>query len=187
MPKCGANILPPMTTVQHVARTLVVGGTIAIAGCGGQPAPAADGTIRINGAGASFPNPIYSKWFSDYHALHPNVQINYQPVGSGAGIRQMTNRTVFFGASDQPMTDEQLNAAPGAILHLPTVLGAVVPIYNLPGVTGEIRFSGPVLAGIVLGKVTKWNDPALAALNPGVSLPATDIAFVHRSEGSGTT
>ena len=149
----------------------------ALAGCSGseQPAtgsgatpPAAGGSaMQINGAGATFPNPIYSKWTSEYNKLHPDVRINYQSVGSGAGIRQLTSRTVFFGATDQPMKDEQLKAAPGPILHLPTVLGAVVPIYNLPGVSGDLKFSGPVLAGIVLGKITKWNDPALVKLNPG--------------------
>jgi phosphate transport system substrate-binding protein len=144
-------------------------------------------TIQINGAGATFPAPIYAKWFSEYNKLHPNVRINYQPLGSGAGIRQVTERTVFFGATDAPLTQEQLLAAPGKLLHLPTVLGAVVPIYNLPGVSQELKFNGPVLANIFLGKVTKWNDPALAALNPGVKLPGTDIVVAHRSDGSGTT
>ena len=143
--------------------------------------------VQINGAGASFPNPIYSKWFSEYNKLNPNVRINYQPLGSGAGIKQLTSQTVFFGASDQPMTPDQMQAAPGRVLHFPTVLGAVVPMYNLPGVTQELKFSGPVLADIVLGKITKWNDPALVKLNPDVKLPATDLTFVHRAEGSGTT
>src|SRR6186997_1194461 len=128
-------------------------------------------TVQINGAGATFPNPIYSKWFSEYNKLHPNVQINYQPLGSGAGIRQLTSKTVFFGATDGPMTNDQLLAAPGKILHLPTVLGAVVPVYNLPGVTQELKFDGPVLANIFLGKITKWNDAAITALNPGANLP----------------
>ena len=169
-----------------------------IAGCSGGSAPPATeraggaapgggGGLQINGAGATFPNPIYSKWFSEYNKLHPNVRINYQSLGSGAGIRQLTSRTVFFGASDQPMRDEQLQAAPGKILHFPTVLGAVVPIYNLPGVSGQLKFTGPLLADIVLGKVKKWNDPAIVKLNPGVTLPATDLALVHRSDGSGTT
>src|SRR5512132_950534 len=142
--------------------------------------------VQINGAGATFPYPIYSKWFAEYNKLHANVQINYQSIGSGGGIRQLSNQTVFFGASDGPMTDEQLKAAPGPILHFPTVLGAVVPVYNLPG-GGELKFTGPLLADIFLGKITKWNDPAIAKLNPGVSLPATDITVVHRSDGSGTT
>ena len=144
-------------------------------------------TIAINGAGATFPAPIYAKWFAEYNKANPTVRINYQPLGSGAGIRQVTERTVFFGASDGPMTNEQLLAAPGKILHLPTVLGAVVPIYNLPGVSQELKFDGPVLANIFLGKITKWNDAAIAALNPGVNLPGTDIVVAHRSDGSGTT
>ncbi|HET7694247.1 MAG TPA: phosphate ABC transporter substrate-binding protein PstS [Vicinamibacterales bacterium] len=144
-------------------------------------------TITINGAGATFPAPIYQKWFAEYNRQHGNVRINYQPLGSGAGIRQITERTVFFGATDGPMTNEQLQAAAGRILHLPTVLGAVVPIYNLPGVSQELKFSGPVLANIFLGKITKWNDPALTALNQGVKLPDTDIVVAHRSDGSGTT
>jgi phosphate transport system substrate-binding protein len=169
----------------------------ALAGCSGseQPAtgsgatpPAASGaSLQINGAGATFPNPIYSKWTSEYNKLHPNIEINYQSIGSGGGIRQIISRTVFFGASDQPMKDEQLKTAPAPILHFPTVLGAVVPIYNLPGVSGDLKFSGPVLAGIVLGKIKKWNDPALVKLNPGVNLPDLALTFVHRSDGSGTT
>ena len=122
-----------------------------------------------------------------YNKLHPNVEINYQSLGSGAGIRQLTNQTVFFGASDGPMTNEQLQAAPGKILHFPTVLGADVPVYNLPGLNAELKFTGPVLADIFLGKITKWNDAALTKLNPGVNLPATDITVVHRSDASGTT
>jgi phosphate transport system substrate-binding protein len=146
-----------------------------------------DAQSTINGAGATFPYPIYSKWFSEYNKIKPGVQINYQSIGSGGGIRQLTNQTVFFGATDGPMTPEQMQQAPGRILHLPTVLGAVVPIYNLPGTSGEIKFNGPVLADIFLGKITKWNDPAIAKLNSGVKLPATDITVVHRSDGSGTS
>jgi phosphate transport system substrate-binding protein len=141
----------------------------------------------INGAGATFPFPLYSKWFSEYNKLKPQIQINYQSIGSGGGIRQLTNQTVFFGATDGPMTPEQMQQAPGKILHLPTVLGAVVPVYNLPGTRGEIKFSGPVLADIFLGKITKWNDPAIAKLNAGMQLPSTDITVVHRSDGSGTS
>jgi phosphate transport system substrate-binding protein len=144
-------------------------------------------TIKINGAGATFPYPIYSKWFSEYNKLKPTVEINYQSIGSGGGIRQVTNGTVFFGATDGPMTEDQLQAAPGRILHLPTVLGADVPVYNIPGVDADLKFTGPLLADIFLGKVTKWNDQALTKLNPGVQLPATDITVVHRSDGSGTT
>jgi phosphate transport system substrate-binding protein len=144
-------------------------------------------TVQITGAGATFPYPIYSKWFSEYNKLNPKVQINYQSIGSGGGVRQLTNRVVFFGASDYPLTQEQLDAAPGKILHFPTVLGAVVPIYNLPGLSAELKFSGPLLADIFLGKITKWNDAGIAKLNPGVTLPSTDITVIHRSDGSGTT
>jgi phosphate transport system substrate-binding protein len=144
-------------------------------------------SVQINGAGATFPYPIYSKWFSDYNKLHPEVEINYQSIGSGGGIRQLTNQTVFFGATDGPMTPEQQQSAPGSILHLPTVLGAVVPIYNIPGVDTQLKFTGQVLGDIILGTVNKWNDPAITALNPGVNLPATDITVAHRSDGSGTT
>jgi phosphate transport system substrate-binding protein len=142
---------------------------------------------NINAAGATFPYPIYSKWFDEYHKLHPNVQINYQSIGSGGGIRQLLDKTVDFGASDGPMTDEQLQQAGFKILHFPTVLGAAVPSYNIPGVTGELKFTPEALAGIFLGKVTKWNDPAIAGTNPGVKLPADDIVVIHRSDGSGTT
>jgi len=160
---------------------------LAVAAAASLVAGVAAQTLQINGAGATFPAPIYTKWFSEYNKLHGNVEINYQPLGSGAGIRQVTNQTVFFGASDGPMNNDQLQAAPGRILHFPTVLGAVVPVYNIPGVNTELKFTGPVLADIFLGKVTKWNDPALMKLNPGVKLPGTDITVVHRSDASGTT
>ena len=143
---------------------------------------------NINAAGATFPYPIYSKWFDEYHKLHPTIQINYQSIGSGGGISQLTAKTVDFGASDGPMTDEQLKQAPGfKILHFPTVLGADVATYNIPGVTADLRFTPEALAGIFLGKITKWNDPAIAGANPGVKLPAEDIVVIHRSDGSGTT
>ena len=151
-----------------------------------QPATSG-GTLTINGAGATFPYPIYSKWFSEYGKKQPDVQINYQSIGSGGGIKQLSAQTVFFGASDGPMTDEQLKNAPGPVMHFPTVLGGVVPVYNIPGVTAPLKFSGPTLANIFLGKITKWNDPAIAKENAGVSLPATDIVVAHRSDGSGTT
>jgi phosphate transport system substrate-binding protein len=143
--------------------------------------------MQITGAGATFPAPIYTKWFSEYNKLHPNVEINYQPVGSGGGIRQLQNKTVFFGASDGPMTNDQLTAAPGKILHLPTVLGSVVPVYNVPGAPADLKFTGALLADIYLGKITKWNDAAIAKVNPGAKLPGLDITTVHRSDGSGTT
>ena len=142
---------------------------------------------QLNGAGATFPNPIYSKWFSEYHKAHPDVQINYQPIGSGGGIRQLTAGTVDFGATDGPMTDEQLAQAKQKILHIPTVLGAVVPAYNVPGIGGDLKFTGEVLANIYLGKITTWNDAAIAKLNPGINLPAQQIVVNHRSDGSGTT
>jgi phosphate transport system substrate-binding protein len=151
----------------------------------------AEGALLINGAGATFPAPIYSKWFSEYQQAHQTVQINYQPVGSGAGIKQVTDGTVDFGASDGPMNDDQLKAYQEkhgfAILHYPTVLGAVVPTYNISGVTASLNFTPEALAGIFLGKVTKWNDPVIAAANKGVKLPADDIVVVHRADGSGTS
>jgi phosphate transport system substrate-binding protein len=141
----------------------------------------------INGAGATFPNPMYSKWFSEYHKAHPDIQINYQPIGSGGGIRQVLAGTVDFGATDGPMSDEQLAQAKTKILHVPTVLGANVPAYNIPGVAAELKFTPDVLAGIFLGKIASWNDPAIAAANPGVNLPNQPIVVIHRSDGSGTT
>jgi phosphate transport system substrate-binding protein len=151
----------------------------------------AQGTLSITGAGATFPYPIYSKWFDEYHKVHSNIQINYQAIGSGGGIRQVTEGTVDFGASDGPMTDEQLKTYQDKhgfpILHFPTVLGGVVPTYNIPGVNAELKFTPEALAGIYLGTITKWNDPAITGPNPGVSLPNSDIIVVHRSDGSGTT
>lgn len=149
------------------------------------------GQTTLNGAGATFPYPIYSKWFSEYHKVHSDVQINYQSIGSGGGIRQVTEATVDFGASDMPMTDEQLKEAEGKlkskVLNIPTVLGADVPAYNIPGVTGELKFTPEILAGIFLGRITNWNDKAIAAANPGVNFPNQEIVVVHRSDGSGTT
>ena len=160
-------------------------GAVAVAAVAGATLTAQ--TVQINGAGATFPYPIYSKWFSEYNKINSKVQINYQSIGSGGGIRQVTERTVFFGATDGPMTPAQLAAAPGKILHFPTVLGAVVPVYNIPGVKQELKFTGQVLADITMGKIKKWNDAAIAKLNPGVALPALDIVVAHRSDGSGTT
>ena len=141
----------------------------------------------INGAGATFPYPMYSKWFSEYHNQHPDIQFNYQSIGSGGGIRQVTAGTVDFGASDGPMTDEQLAAAKTKLLHVPTVLGSVVPAYNVPGISDSVKFTGQLLADIYLGKITNWNDAAIAKVNPGVKLPNSSIVVVHRSDGSGTT
>ncbi|MGA9800890.1 MAG: phosphate ABC transporter substrate-binding protein PstS, partial [Terriglobales bacterium] len=149
--------------------------------------PVAFGQTTVNGAGATFPNPMYQKWFSEYHKAHPDIQFNYQSIGSGGGIRQVLAQTVDFGASDGPMTDEQLSQAKVKILHIPTVLGAVVPAYNVPGVSGELKFTPEALSGIFLGKITTWNDPAIAKANPGVNLPSQNIIVVHRSDGSGTT
>ena len=149
------------------------------------------GQTTLNGAGATFPYPMYSKWFSEYHKLHSDIQINYQSIGSGGGIGQVIEGTVEFGASDMPMTNDQLKEAQAKlktnILNIPTVLGADVPAYNIPGVSGELKFTPDVLAGIFLGHISKWNDKAIASANPGVSLPDQAIVVVHRSDGSGTT
>lgn len=144
-------------------------------------------TIQLQAAGATFPAPIYTKWFDAYNKLHPDVQVNYQPIGSGGGIRQLIAKTVDFGASDGPMTDDQLKQAPVKILHFPTVLGAVVPSYNIDGVSTSLKFTGKALAGIFLGTINKWNDPEIVKTNPGVKLPAEDIVVIHRAEASGTT
>jgi phosphate transport system substrate-binding protein len=150
------------------------------------PAP-----VLINGAGATFPYPIYSKWFAEYHKLHPDIEFNYQSVGSGAGIRQTIDKTVDFGASDGPMTDQQLADAKQKlgydVLHFPTVLGADVPTYNVPGVSAQLKFTPESISNIYLGKITKWNDPAITGPNPGVKLPTSDLIVVHRSDGSGTS
>lgn len=151
----------------------------------------AQSALLINGAGATFPYPIYSKWFDVYHQKYPNIQFNYQSIGSGGGIKQITEGTVDFGASDGPMNDEQLKVFQEKrgtkLLHFPTVLGADVPTYNIPGVTASLNFTPDALAGIYLGKITKWNDPAITGVNKGVNLPGNDIVVVHRSDGSGTT
>ena len=177
-----------MTSVLRQLRTLcsvvLLGVVLGVSALG---AVAAGQTRQISGAGATFPFPIYSKWFSEYNKKFPNVEINYQSIGSGGGIRQLTSQTVFFGATDGPMTSDQLLAAPGRILHFPTVLGAVVPVYNIAGVGTDLKFDGSALAGIFLGAISKWNDPAIGKLNPGVNLPAAEITVVHRSDGSGTT
>jgi phosphate transport system substrate-binding protein len=151
----------------------------------------ADAALSINGAGATFPYPMYSKWFDEYHKKNTNIAINYQSIGSGGGIKQVTEGTVDFGATDGPMNDDQLKAYQEkhgfGVLHFPTVLGADVPTYNIPGVDAELNFTQEAIAGIFLGRITKWNDPAIADTNKGVKLPAEDIVVVHRSEGSGTT
>jgi phosphate transport system substrate-binding protein len=154
---------------------------------GSTPAPSTSSSAGLTGAGATFPYPLYSKWFDSYSSK-TGVKINYQPIGSGGGIRQLSEQTVDFGATDAPMTDEELAKAKGGpVMHIPTVLGAVAVTYNLPQVTQPLKLSGDVVASIFQGQITKWNDPRIAALNPGVSLPVTDILVVHRSDGSGTT
>lgn len=145
------------------------------------------GSINLQGAGATFPNPLYQKWVSEFGKLNPKVKIDYQSIGSGGGIKQIQSQTVDFGASDAPMTDDDLKAAPGALVHIPTVLGAVVLTYNLQGVTHPLRFSADVVADIFLGKIAKWNDPRIKTDNPDVNLPATDITVVHRADASGTS
>ncbi|MGA7158918.1 MAG: phosphate ABC transporter substrate-binding protein PstS [Acidobacteriaceae bacterium] len=158
-------------------------------GCKSKPGSSTE-EVHMTGAGGTFPNPIYQKWFAEYGAAHPGVQINYQSVGSGAGIRQVSQGIVDFGASDGPMTDKQLAAAAANkinIIHIPTVLGGVVPAYNLPGITDELKFAPDVIADIYLGKITKWNDPRIVKDNPGVKLPDHSILPVYRSDGSGTT
>ena len=171
--------------------TRITGLLVALLLLAGTGIVLADNPLSINGAGASFPYPMYSKWFDEYHKKNGNVQINYQSIGSGGGIKQVTEGTVDFGASDGPMNDEQLKAFQDkhgfGILHFPTVLGADVPAYNIPGVTSELNFTPDAIAGIFLGKITKWNDPAIAGPNKGVNLPANDIVVVHRSDGSGTS
>ena len=146
-----------------------------------------DGAVTLQGAGATFPNPLYQKWVSEYGKLHPNVKIDYQSIGSGGGIKQIKEQTVDFGASDAPMTDQDLKSAPGEIVHIPTALGAVVITYNLGNVSQPLRFSPEVVADIFLGKIKKWNDAKFIADNPGVTLPANDVVVVHRSDGSGTS
>lgn len=169
---------------------------LVLAACGGgdgggspadmaKQAESGGAATTLLGAGATFPYPIYQRWFAEYAKANP-VRVNYQPIGSGGGIRQVTEKTVDFGASDAPMTEDELAKAPG-MLHVPTVLGSVTVAYNLPGLQQPLRLDGPTLASIFAGRIARWNDPAIAALNPGVNLPATDVIPVHRTDGSGTT
>jgi phosphate transport system substrate-binding protein len=179
----------PVTGFLTVAVVVLVGATMLMTSLSSGVA-AAD-PISLNGAGATFPYPMYSKWFDEFHKLHPDIQINYQSIGSGGGIRQLIDNTVDFGATDGPMTDDQIKEFREkrgvSVLHFPTVLGADVPAYNVPGANQELKFTPEALAGIFLGKITRWNDPELARANPGVNLPGNDIIVVHRSDGSGTT
>jgi phosphate transport system substrate-binding protein len=158
--------------------------TLLLLLCSGWPT---FGQANLNGAGATFPYPIYSKWFSEYHKAHPEAQINYQSIGSGGGIRQVIAGTVDFGASDGPMTDEQIKQVKGAIFHIPSVLGSVVPAYNVSGLTQEVRFTPAILAGVFLGSIKNWNDPAIAKANPSIKFPDKPMIVVHRSDGSGTS
>lgn len=180
-----------MTTRTLAALVTLTATTLACGGHPGERPPASSASsgarTSVTGAGATFPYPLYSKWFDEYHKRHPEVQINYQSIGSGGGIRQLLAGTVDFGATDGPMTDEQLGQAAVKILHFPTVLGAVVPTYNVAGVNRELNFTPAALAGIFLGTIKEWNDPAIAAANAGLGLPSADIVVVHRSDGSGTT
>ncbi len=162
------------------------GASPAQTGAAGPAVPS--GTVSLTGAGATFPAPLYQVWFEQFGTIHPNIKIDYQAIGSGGGIKNITSQTVDFGASDAPMKDDEIAALPAGtkILHVPTALGAVVVIFNVPGLT-DLKLDGPTTAGIFLGTITKWNDPAIAALNPGVTLPASDVVVVHRSYGSGTT
>src|SRR5438552_8262190 len=172
------------TRRERMKRVMGILGALLLAG--GLGAGHAGAQQLMNGAGATFPYPIYSKWFDEYTRVDPSVRFNYQSIGSGGGIRQISEQTVDFGASDGPMTDEQLAKAPRPLLHIPTVLGAVVVTYNLPG-DPKLRFTPELLADVFLGRITTWNDPKITAVNPGVTLPGTQILVVHRSDGSGTT
>lgn len=174
-----------LTLVAWVSAILLL--TAAIACNNNGSGGSGSGSVSLQGAGATFPNPLYQKWLSEYGKLHSNVKIDYQSIGSGGGIKQIKEQTVDFGASDAPMSDADLKSAPGELLHIPTVLGAVVITYNLEGVKQPLRFSPEVIADIFLGKIKKWNDPKIAADNSGVTLPASDITVVHRSDGSGTS
>lgn len=176
--------------VLRVTATLLIVGLFGLAlfGCGSAgPAGDANSEVKLQGAGATFPNPLYQKWFSEYNKITPNAKFDYQSIGSGGGIKQISAKTVDFGGSDAPMKDEELKAAPGEILHIPTVLGAVVVTYNLPSVTTDLKLTADAIAGIYLGKITKWNDPAVASSNPGVAFPDSTINVVRRSDGSGTS
>ncbi|TAM81516.1 MAG: phosphate ABC transporter substrate-binding protein PstS [Acidobacteria bacterium] len=174
-------------TIAALVVTLALVGLFAACSQQESGSGSASGAITLNAAGATFPYPIYSKWFSEYQKIHPNIAINYQSIGSGGGIRQLHAGTVDFGASDMPLKDDMLKQLNLQIVQFPTVLGAVVPSYNIPGVEVPLKFTAASLAGIYLGKITKWNAPEIRKNNPGVELPAKDITVVHRSDGSGTT
>lgn len=181
-------MLKPLKSLRTSVIVLLASFALFALACSGGNGPAGTGgNITLQGAGATFPNPLYQKWVSEYGKLHTNVRIDYQSIGSGGGIKQIQEQTIDFGASDAPMSDNDLKAAPAEILHIPTVLGAVVITYNLTSIAQPLRFSPDVIADIFLGKITKWDDARIKQDNPGVSLPAADITTVHRSEGSGTS
>ena len=169
-----------------IQRWWVIGAVILLAGCGSSNRTGGT-TVMLKGAGATFPYALYAKWFDEFHRIHPNFQIDYQSIGSAGGIRQLLAGAVDFGASDSPMTYEQLEQAKLNTLHFPTVLGAVVPTYNVAEITQELNFTGEALAGIFAGKIKRWNDPQLVKVNPGVKLPSSDIAVIHRADSSGTS
>ena len=173
-----------ITSIALIAVLVVVGVCSVVESPAAAPAPSA---LLLNATGATFPYIIYSKWFTEYNRIHPDIQINYNPLGSGAGIKQLQAGTVDFGASDMPLTDKLITDFKFPVLHFPTVLGAVIPTYNIQGVNAELNFTGELLADIFMGKITKWNDPKIAGQNPGITLPDQDIIVVHRSDGSGTT
>ena len=177
--------LSKITARRRLALAFVCFAGFAVTSCSGNMG--SGGEIRLQGAGATFPNPLYQKWLSEYGKLNANIKIDYQSIGSGGGIKQIQARTVDFGASDAPMTDAELKASPGELIHIPTVLGAVVITYNLSGVAKPLRFSPDVIADIFLGKITKWNDARIKADNPDANLPSTDLTVVHRAESSGTS
>src|SRR5256884_4881335 len=173
-----------MSLSKFTALAAIAALSITLFGCGGG---GSSNEIRLQGAGATFPNPLYQKWLSEYGKAHANIKIDYQSIGSGGGIKQIQARTVDFGASDAPMTEAELKASPGELIHIPTVLGAVVITYNLQGIAKPLRFSPDVIADIFLGKITKWNDARIKADNPDANLPSTDLTVVHRAESSGTS
>src|SRR5436309_12592326 len=177
--------LSKITARRRLALAFVCFAGFAVTSCSGNMG--SGGEIRLQGAGATFPNPLYQKWVSEFSKQHPNIRIDYQSIGSGGGIKQIQARTVDFGASDAPMTDAEMKAAPGELIHVPTVLGAVVLTYNLQGLAKPLRFSPDVIADIFLGKITKWNDARIKADNTDANLPAADITVVHRAESSGTS
>jgi phosphate transport system substrate-binding protein len=170
-----------------LALTLIISlVSVALTGCG-TTGGNSTGEVMLQGAGATFPNPLYQKWFAEYNKITPNAKFDYQSIGSGGGIKQITAKTVDFGGSDAPMKDDELKAAPGDILHIPTVLGAVVVTYNVPSLKTDLKLTPEAIAGIYLGKITKWNDTSIASSNPGVTFPDTTINVVRRSDGSGTS